>query len=319
MDFIKLEISSLTKAQLRRMEEMEKTCGLEPFSRRMLLESVANMDTFAMLDGEQIMGFITVHPSMRYFEDSVYIVNLNVAREYRRKGVATRLILGGCSAYAKTHGEKQVTLDVRKDNYVALALYHKLGFSVTDEQSGNGETDVVMAISMKELLGIVSTHRVMLRRMTALDTAEGIRILRDERVNRTYMVPDLTLDAAQKLYDRFCVLSADNTRYIRGIYLDNRLIGFLNDQEITDGSIELGWVVDPEYQNQGFASEAVSCAIQDLFAMDFTEVTAGAFLDNPASIRVMEKCGMQRINKTEEIEYRGKTHHCVFFAIRRSL
>lgn len=317
MEFLKLNISSLTAQQLSRMEEMEQNCGLEPFSREMLLESVAQMDTFALLDGVEIMGFITLHPSTRYLGGGVYVVNLNVAQEYRRQGVATRLILGGCSAYAMTHGQKRVTLDVRKDNFAALSLYHKLGFTVTEEPSGNGDTDVVMAISMKNLLGIVSTPRLMLKRMTALDAYEGIRILRDDRVNRTYMVPDLTLEDAGKLYDRFCILSADTSRYIRGIYLENKLIGFLNDQEITDGGIELGWVVDPEYQNHGFATEAVTHAICDLFSKGYVEITAGAFLDNAASIRVMEKCGMQLQDKTEEIEYRGKNHQCVFYSIRR--
>lgn len=317
MDFEKLEISALTKAQLRRMEEMEKTCGLDPFSRRMLLESVAEMDTYAMLDGEVIAGFITLHPSTRYLGGGLYIVNLNVSHEYRRQGVATRLILAACSSYTQTHMEARVTLDVRKDNAAALALYSKLGFAITDEPSGNGETDVVMAATMRKLLGIVETPRLVLKRITARDVAEGVRIYRDERVNKTYMFPDLTEEAAKKLHDRIAFLSANDNRYVRGIYLENKMVGFINDPEILDGTIELGWVVDPEYHNRGYATEAVTHAIKDLFTRGFDVVTAGAFEENPASIRVMQKSGMHLIEKTEEIDYRGKVHHCIFYAIER--
>lgn len=317
MDFVKLDISSLRKEQLKRMEEMEKNCGLEPFSRRMLLESVAEMDTFAMMDGEVIAGFITLHPSARYFGESLYIVNLNVSQEYRRQGVATSLILASCSSYVYTHGDKRVALDVRKDNAMAVALYTKLGFVVTEEPSENGDTDVVMAVAMDKLLVIVNTPRLQLKRITALDVEEGIRIYRDERVNKTYMFPDLTEEAARKLHDRISALSANDCRYVRGIYLENKMVGFINDPEILDSSIELGWVVDPVYHNQGYATEAVTYAIEDLFSRGYTKITAGAFEENPASIRVMQKSGMQLIEKTEEIEYRGKIHHCIFYAIER--
>lgn len=317
MEFVKLSISSLTKGQLMQLENLERNCGLEPFSRRMLLESVAEMDTFAMMDGEKIAGFITLHSSNRYDGDCLYVVNLNVSEEYRRKGVATQLILSACSAYADVFAKGNVMLDVRKDNNAALALYQKLGFTVTDIPSENGETDVVMSVQMKDLLGIVQTPRLMLRRMTSLDMKEGIRILRDERINKTYMIPDLTEESAKKLYARFVDLSAKRDRYVRGIYLNNRLVGFINDPEIQESSLELGWVVDPEYHNHGFCTEAVTHAIQDLFDRGFTEVLAGAFVENPASIRVMEKSAMQLIEKTEEIEYRGQTHHCIFYAIRR--
>ena len=317
MDFVKLEISTLTKGQLRRMEEMEKTCGLEPFSRRMLLASVADMDTFAMLDGEIITGFITLHLSNRYFDGGLYVVNLNVSPEYRRQGIATRLILASCGCYAQIYGDKLVTLDVSKDNAAAVALYTKLGFVNTEEPSENGDTDVVMAASMAKLLGIVKTPRLLLKRITARDVAEGIQIYRDERVNKTYMFPDLTEEAAKKLHDRISMLSANDSRYVRGIFLENKMVGFINDPEISDTTIELGWVVHPDYHNQGYATEAVTHAMKDLFNRGYTEITAGAFEENPASICVMQKTGMHPIGKTEEIEYRGKVHHCVFYAIGR--
>jgi RimJ/RimL family protein N-acetyltransferase len=91
------------------------------------------------------------------------------------------------------------------------------------------------------------------------------------------------------------------------------LVGFLNDVEIENGAIELGYVIHPRFQGNGYATEALGIAIGELFHLGFQAVITGAFRQNAASIRVMEKNGMTRIEKTEPIEYRGKTHICVYY------
>ena len=169
-----------------------------------------------------------------------------------------------------------------------------------------------------QLLGDVRTYgRVKLRPFEEQDAPAAIRIFRDDTVKKTYMFPDLTEETARKLFDRMLEISHMDDRFIRGIYLQNELIGFINDPEITDDTIELGWVVHPDYHNRGYATEVVCLAIEELFSKGFQEITAGAFEENPASLRVMEKSGMHKIEKTEEIDYRGKVHHCIFYAIRR--
>ena len=169
-----------------------------------------------------------------------------------------------------------------------------------------------------QLLGDVRTYgRVKLRPFEEQDAPAATGIFRDDTVKKTYMFPDLTEETARKLFDRMLEISHMDDRFIRGIYLQNELIGFINDPEITDDTIELGWVVHPDYHNRGYATEAVCLAIEELFSKGFQEITAGAFEENPASLRVMEKSGMHKIEKTEEIDYRGKVHHCIFYAIRR--
>ena len=49
---------------------------------------------------------------------------------------------------------------------------------------------------------------------------------------------------------------------------------------------------------------------------DDISVRCGAFPENTASIRVMEKAGMVREDFTEDIEYRGIMHHCVYYSIK---
>ena len=42
------------------------------------------------------------------------------------------------------------------------------------------------------------------------------------------------------------------------------------------------------------------------------------FEENAASFRVMEKAGLSRTRREEDIAYRGKTHHCVYYSISGS-
>jgi RimJ/RimL family protein N-acetyltransferase len=52
-----------------------------------------------------------------------------------------------------------------------------------------------------------------------------------------------------------------------------------------------------------------------VYDLGYARVVCGAFAQNKASQRVMEKAGMERIPFTEEIEYRGNTHLCVYYQI----
>ena len=58
---------------------------------------------------------------------------------------------------------------------------------------------------------------------------------------------------------------------------------------------------------------ALQLAMEELFALGYEEILTGAFSTNIASIRVMEKCGMTKLSKTDEIQYRGLTHTCVYY------
>jgi RimJ/RimL family protein N-acetyltransferase len=97
---------------------------------------------------------------------------------------------------------------------------------------------------------------------------------------------------------------------------DGILVGFLNDVEIADGAIELGYVVHPDHWNKGCATAALTLAIEELFRRGFREVVCGAFEENPASLRVMEKTGMAPLEKIDEIDYRGKVRRCLYRSIQ---
>lgn len=156
-----------------------------------------------------------------------------------------------------------------------------------------------------------------LRPIFPADEAQMLDILTSDLVKQTYMLPDFAdRAAALPLFHRLMNLSEDPGRFLRAMDQDGTLVGFLNDVEISGGSMELGYVVHPAHWGKGYATAGLKLAIEELFQQGRREITAGAFADNPASLRVMENAGMIRIPKTDEIEYRGKIHKCIYYTIR---
>ena len=161
---------------------------------------------------------------------------------------------------------------------------------------------------------------VSLRPIEPSDRDAIINLLTSEQVKQTYMVPDFSSPAeAEPLFLRLVQLSHENGHFVRAICAGERVVGLLNDTEISGTAAELGWAVDPRHQGHGYAGQAVRIAIQQLFSRGFDRITAGAFEDNRASIRVMEKAGMTRTEALETIFYRGKDHVCVFYEIRKKM
>jgi len=158
---------------------------------------------------------------------------------------------------------------------------------------------------------------IALRYIKPIDQERILDILTSEKVNRTYMLPDYETRAdAVPLFRRLTELSADSNRFVRCIALDGVAIGFMNDVEIKDKTIELGYVIHPDYHNQGYMTRALKAAIEELFNIGYSRVICGAFSENRASLRVMEKAGMELLDKTDEIEYRNKLHRCIYYGIR---
>lgn len=171
---------------------------------------------------------------------------------------------------------------------------------------------------MKEKRMELHTQRLTLKPFSHKDSDRVISILSNDEIKKTYMVPDFeNREQAEQMFARLQALSLSGDHFVYGIYLEGDLIGLLNDVEMDDETVELGYVIDPEFQNRGFATQALSVAIEELFCMGYSCVRAGHFDENPASGRVMEKCGMVLIPETDEIEYRGAVHRCLNYAIRK--
>ena len=164
----------------------------------------------------------------------------------------------------------------------------------------------------------MNTTNISLRSLSHEDELPILDILTSQEVRKTYMLPDYhSREDAIPLFQRLMDLSKDPSRYVRCISLGQTAVGFLNDVEIRNNTIELGYVIHPDYHNRGFMTAALKLAISELFQSGYTDIHCGAFEENRASQRVMEKAGMKRIEKVDEIDYRGKIHRCVYCQITK--
>lgn len=165
---------------------------------------------------------------------------------------------------------------------------------------------------------VFNTERLEVKPLSEADRAAVIDLLTDGVVKQTYMVPDFqSREEAAKLFEQLKALSLREDRYVAGVYLDQAFIGILNETEVSGSRIELGYAILPQFHNYGFGTEVLTGAITYLFERGFDEVVAGAFKENEASIRVMIKSGMSKLEHQDEIEYRGEVHHCVYYSIRK--
>lgn len=161
----------------------------------------------------------------------------------------------------------------------------------------------------------IKTERLELKPLSDSDRDNMIELLTNNEIKKTYMLPDFeSEEQAEKLFLRLKEGSLADKVYQVGIYLNGMLIGFANEVEREDDKIELGYMIHPEHHNQGYGTEMLKAMIEEMFARGFSEVIAGAFEENPASMRVMEKSGMTKLDKTDEIEYRGVLHKCVYYS-----
>jgi len=164
----------------------------------------------------------------------------------------------------------------------------------------------------------IVTSRLILHPYRKEDNIRLVEMMKNPEITKTFMVPDYTEESQfYALADKLIEFSQieDNIHFEYGIYLDEYLIGFVNDCGYDDETIEVGYVIDPAFKGQGFATETVNAVINEFREMGFKKMIAGFFEGNIGSRKVMEKCGMHPNGHTDEEEYRGKTLTCYEYEI----
>lgn len=166
----------------------------------------------------------------------------------------------------------------------------------------------------------IKTQRLEIKPYSDTDQDRMLELLTNETIKKTFMIPNFSSwEQAIQMFHKLKEYSLSEEHYEAGIYLENKLIGFVNDVEIQDKTIEMGYVIHPDYHNQGYATECLKAVIETLHNQGFEQVITGAFEENAASIRVMQKCGMCLLDKVEEISYQGKVHHCVYYTTKQNM
>lgn len=100
--------------------------------------------------GGRVVGYIAV---MDIDKDTSKIVSLAVKKEFRGRGIGTKL-LSTAIERCKERGKKKILLEVRVSNYIAQRLYKKMGFEIVDvipNYYQDGEDAYLMVLDLTRL------------------------------------------------------------------------------------------------------------------------------------------------------------------------
>lgn len=128
--FSEFSISPISQRHIAGLAKLEEVCFSQPWSADALLESFKRGTKFFVAENaDHIMGYIGFNVVL----DEGYITNVAVFPKYRRMGVATALVRKAIS-YSKKNGLAFLSLEVRKSNSAAIALYENEGFKTEGER-----------------------------------------------------------------------------------------------------------------------------------------------------------------------------------------
>ena len=123
---MKVDLRRLDQRDLPAVEEIERASYPTPWSRAMFAAELRKQSSLALGafgDEDQLVGYAFVS---RYV-DAWHVMNVAVAPEYRRHGIATAL-LERLFEVTSADPRRGYTLEVRVSNVDAIRLYERLGF-----------------------------------------------------------------------------------------------------------------------------------------------------------------------------------------------
>jgi ribosomal-protein-alanine N-acetyltransferase len=122
-----LAFRRMREADLPRVMEIERAAFSHPWSEELVRRELSHEFSTVLLatdgPGGPVQGFAVVW----LVHDELHVLNVAVAPEARRRGVA-RTILAEVESQARAQGARVAMLEVRRGNAPAIALYRALGY-----------------------------------------------------------------------------------------------------------------------------------------------------------------------------------------------
>lgn len=145
LDVLTAEIVPMDESYVSQIAEIEKLCFSAPWTENSIREELTNevAHFIAAVSGETVLGYIGVHEIC----GEAYIDNIAVHPDYRRMGLGERLLYEAQNGAAERKCEF-ISLEVRKSNAPAIALYEKQGYNIAGERKNfytdPGEDGLIM-------------------------------------------------------------------------------------------------------------------------------------------------------------------------------
>jgi ribosomal-protein-alanine N-acetyltransferase len=126
-EMTRVELRRLQMRDLTAIEQIERHSYPTPWSRSMFASEIAKPSSICLgafdPQTDDLVGYLVIS---RYV-DAWHVMNVAVAPEHRRRGVATTL-LERLFELTSGRGRRGYTLEVRVSNTGAIKLYDRLGF-----------------------------------------------------------------------------------------------------------------------------------------------------------------------------------------------
>lgn len=120
-----MEYLQMNSSHVEKIAQLEKRCFSDPWSENSIASELDNSLSLwiVAMDAETLAGYIGSQSVLGWAD----MMNLAVAPEYRRQGIAQQLV-DTLAAQLKQQQVSRLTLEVRASNAPAISLYTKLGF-----------------------------------------------------------------------------------------------------------------------------------------------------------------------------------------------
>lgn len=142
-----------TRDDIPKVLEIEKICQPASWTAdHFSAELEKSHSNFLIMTDDETDSKIAAFIVYWILMDECQILNLCVAPEFRRKGIAERLVRQAIKDAIRNNAKK-VSLEVRKSNDQAINLYQKLGFVITHIQKelySNKEDGYQMSLLFEE-------------------------------------------------------------------------------------------------------------------------------------------------------------------------
>lgn len=120
-----LQIDDMRKEDLEQVSAMEAACFSMPWSKKSFEENLNRSDAVYVVarDGDKVLGYCGAYVILNEAD----INQVAVEPLHRKKGVGGKMLAALLEKLGKA-GADAVTLEVRKSNEAAIALYESMGF-----------------------------------------------------------------------------------------------------------------------------------------------------------------------------------------------
>ena len=120
-------IRAIREEDVCQIHEIEALCFAMPWSEESILHDVKENPVARWLVLDDGSGRVMAYAGMWFVLDEAHVCNVAVHPDFRRMGYGRR-ILEALVDMAKANSMTLMTLEVRRSNLAAQALYHQCGF-----------------------------------------------------------------------------------------------------------------------------------------------------------------------------------------------